>query len=47
MMRWWWFGPQVTDEELARELQAMKDGGIGGVEVQPVYPSRSMTPRTG
>ena len=25
MMRWWWFGPQVTDEELGRELQAMKD----------------------
>ena len=37
MMRWWWFGPQVTDEELGRELQAMKDAGIGGVEVQPVY----------
>jgi hypothetical protein len=38
MMRWWWFGPQVTDQELGRELQAMKDAGIGGVEVQPVYP---------
>src|SRR5580765_144080 len=38
MMRWWWFGPQVTDEEIGRELQAMKDAGIGGVEVQPVYP---------
>jgi hypothetical protein len=38
MMRWWWFGPQVNDEELGRELQAMKDAGIGGVEVQPVYP---------
>ena len=30
--------PAVTDEELDRELQAMKDAGIGGVEVQPVYP---------
>ncbi|WP_347304160.1 glycosyl hydrolase [Croceibacterium sp. TMG7-5b_MA50] len=38
MMRWWWFGPAVTPEEIDRELQAMKDGGIGGVEVQPVYP---------
>jgi len=38
MMRWWWFGPAVTDEELARELEVMKAGGIGGVEVQPVYP---------
>jgi hypothetical protein len=38
MMRWWWFGPAIADDEIARELQAMKDGGIGGVEIQPVYP---------
>src|SRR5580765_6731422 len=38
MMRWWWFGPAVTEPEIERELQAMKAGGIGGVEVQPVYP---------
>ncbi|MFL6468770.1 MAG: glycosyl hydrolase, partial [Pyrinomonadaceae bacterium] len=38
MMRWWWFGPSVTKAEIERELRAMKDGGIGGVEVQPVYP---------
>ena len=38
MMRWWWFGPAIADVEIARELQAMKDGGIGGVEIQPVYP---------
>ena len=38
MMRWWWFGPSVTKPELERELRAMKDAGIGGVEVQPVYP---------
>jgi hypothetical protein len=38
MMRWWWFGPSVTKPELERELRAMKEGGIGGVEVQPVYP---------
>jgi len=38
MMRWWWFGPAVTDVELARELEVMKAGGIGGVEVQAVYP---------
>lgn len=38
MMRWWWFGPAVTNAELARELRVMKDAGIGGVEVQPVYP---------
>ncbi len=38
MMRWWWFGPAVTKPELEREMRAMKDGGIGGFEVQPVYP---------
>lgn len=38
MMRWWWFGPAVTKPELARELETMKAGGIGGVEVQAVYP---------
>jgi alpha-L-rhamnosidase len=38
MMRWWWFGPAVTKPELERELRAMRDGGIGGVEIQPVYP---------
>jgi hypothetical protein len=38
MMRWWWFGPSVTKATLEREMRLMKEGGIGGVEVQPVYP---------
>ena len=38
MMRWWWFGPSATKPELEREMFAMKEGGIGGFEVQPVYP---------
>ena len=38
MMRWWWFGPSATKPELEREMMAMKAGGIGGFEVQPVYP---------
>src|SRR5262245_21879868 len=38
MMRWWWFGPAVARAELEREMRLMKDGGIGGFEVQPVYP---------
>ena len=38
MMRWWWFGPAVTDAEIDREIRAMKAGGFGGFEVQPVYP---------
>ena len=38
MMRWWWFGPAVTRLELKKELETMKNAGIGGVELQPVYP---------
>ena len=47
MMRWWWFGPAVTKAEIERELRVMKDGGIGGVEVQPVYPLLPDDPKTG
>src|SRR5437588_382785 len=38
MMRWWWFGPAVTKTELEREMRLMKEGGIGGFEVQATYP---------
>src|SRR5436853_133630 len=38
MMRWWGFGPAVIKPELEREMRLMKEGGIGGFEVQPVYP---------
>ncbi len=37
-MRWWWFGPAVTRPQLEREMRLMKEGGIGGFEVQPTYP---------
>jgi hypothetical protein len=37
-MRWWWFGPAVTRAELNRELEAMAEAGLGGVEVAYVYP---------
>lgn len=47
MMRWWWFGPSVTKAEIERELRTMRDGGIGGVEVQPVYPLLPDDPKTG
>ena len=47
MMRWWWFGPSVTKDEVERELRVMKEGGIGGVEVQPVYPLLPDDPKTG
>jgi hypothetical protein len=38
LMRWWWFGPTVTPAGLDRDLEAMRAAGLGGVEVQPVYP---------
>jgi hypothetical protein len=38
MVRWWWFGPAVTKPELEREMNFMKAGGIGGFDVEPVYP---------
>ncbi len=47
MMRWWWFGPAVTPEGLDRDLRAMHDAGLGGVEVQPVYPLALDDDRTG
>jgi hypothetical protein len=47
MMRWWWFGPAATDDEIARELQQMKAAGIGGVEIAHLYPLELDDPATG
>jgi hypothetical protein len=47
MMRWWWFGSAVTKPELEHEMLQMKQGGIGGFEVQPVYPLALDDPQTG
>lgn len=38
MVRWWWFGPDVDRAELTRELDAMRQAGLGGAEVAVVYP---------
>jgi hypothetical protein len=47
MMRWWWFGPSVTQPELLRELLQMKSADIGGFEIQPVYPLALDDPQNG
>src|SRR5437016_10636188 len=47
MMRWWWFGPAVTKTELEREMRLMKEGGIGGFEVQATYPLSPDDPTLG
>jgi hypothetical protein len=35
--RWWWLGSAVDKPNLTRELQAIHDAGIGGVEITPIY----------
>jgi hypothetical protein len=47
LMRWWWFGPSVSRPELHRELTAMADAGLGGVEVAYVYPLARAATRFG
>jgi len=47
MMRWWWFGPAVTTQELERQMKLMKEGRIGGFEVQPTYPLSVDDPEKG
>jgi hypothetical protein len=38
MTRWWWFGGAITPAEITRELTFMRDAGLRGAEIQPVYP---------
>jgi len=47
MTRWWWFGGAVTPEEITRELTFMRDAGLRGAEIQPVYPLAVDDPRRG
>jgi hypothetical protein len=35
-VRWWWNGNKVTASELLRELDVLKEAGIGGVEINPI-----------
>lgn len=36
--RWWWYGVSVTKEEIVEQLDEMLAQGIGGVEIQMMYP---------
>jgi len=47
MMRWWWFGPAATQDEITREMEQMKAAGIGGVEIANLYPLALDDPQTG
>ena len=35
-VRWWWNGNKLTEKEILRELDIMKEAGIGGVEINPI-----------
>jgi hypothetical protein len=36
--RWWWFATQIRKEDIAAELDWVKQKGFGGVEVAWIYP---------
>ncbi len=38
MTRWWWYGCSVKKEEIVEQLDEMLTQGIGGVELQMLYP---------
>ena len=35
-VRWWWNGDKLAAKEILRELDIMKEAGIGGVEINPI-----------
>jgi hypothetical protein len=35
-VRWWWNGNMINEKELLRELDLLKEAGIGGVEINPI-----------
>lgn len=34
---WWWHGSAVNAEDLTREMNRYRDGGLGGVHIIPIY----------
>ncbi len=35
--RWWWLGSAVDAKNLTRQLTEMRDAGLGGAEICPIY----------
>lgn len=35
-VRWWWNGDLIEKEEVIRQLEILKNAGIGGVEINPI-----------
>ncbi len=40
-VRWWWNGNRVTAQEALRELDILRDAGIGGVEINAIAMPRA------
>ena len=47
MTRSWWFGGAITPQEITRELTFMREAGLRGVELHPVYPVSMQEPERG
>ncbi|MBO4298383.1 MAG: hypothetical protein J5998_06260 [Clostridia bacterium] len=45
--RWWWYGCCVEKDEIERELDFMREAGLGGVELQILYPVQPDDPEKG
>ncbi len=35
-VRWWWNGNHLSEDEIRRQLNVLKEAGIGGVEINPI-----------
>ncbi len=43
-VRWWWNGNRIEKKEIIRQLDILRDAGIGGVEINPImFPKESGT----
>src|SRR3954471_14364448 len=47
LVRWWWFGPSVSRDEIDAEMRRVEEGGLGGVELAVVYPMTLDVPASG
>lgn len=36
-VRWWWNGNKIEKQEIIRELNLLKEAGVGGVEINPIH----------
>lgn len=35
--RWWWMGSAVNEKDLTADLESLREAGLGGVEITPIY----------